>query len=194
MNKSEFLMLTYSPVEIYIMVLKRQIKQFPKHYWYQTDSLIYASKITKYMFSNVLNWCNVEIKENLTKDTFHKNKLGGMLKTLFNSCYFRALENAMPNTFKKWEFKNSSVGNDYWTIETGIEAVKWLVEEKLKLEPGSVPKNIIKQTFIDNNLGSMLAYLFRNSPYLAINSAYPNLYTYKQFNKNRRREYKKKVV
>ena len=35
-----------------------------------------------------------------------------------------------PNKFKPWELK--SAPNNYWNNETTLEAIKWMIEEKLK--------------------------------------------------------------
>lgn len=43
---------------------------------------------------------------------------------------FKTLNSACPNKFKPWELKQ--VPNSYWTLERGLEATKWPIEEKLK--------------------------------------------------------------
>lgn len=186
MNKSELNIKKYKAIELYQMILKNQLNQFPKKYWVLQDAYINAADVTNYMINNILHWNDEDIRNKLNKSTFHNNKLGGMLKTLFNNNYYPAIDNARPGLFRKWEFKSSSVGNDFWNKDIAIEAIKWSIEEKLKVDFERLPNEIIKQTFVENNLGGMLTQLFNNSPYSAINAAYPGKYTQKQFKRNRR--------
>ena len=66
------------------------------------------------------------------------------------------------------------VANNYWTIDKGIEATKYLIETKLKWNREDICNNYCKQIFIDNDLYGMIQVCFNASPFLAINSTYPN--------------------
>ena len=53
-----------------------------------------------------------------------------MLLLCFNNSPYDALNSVYPNKFKLWELKKINKG--IWNKEMGKEAVKWLIEEKLK--------------------------------------------------------------
>ena len=69
----------------------------------------------------------------------------------------------------------------YWTKETAVEATIWLIEEKLKCSEEDNVKKLSQKTFYDNGLRGMLTQVFVNSPYAAINNAYPGKYAKSDF-------------
>ena len=76
-----------------------------------------------------------------------------------------------------------------WKAEKAIEAVKWLIEEKLKWSDEEIETNLSIKVFDDNYLGGMLQRFCNNSPARALELAYPN----KKFElKNRRNDYLRK--
>ena len=102
-----------------------------------------------------------------------------MLVACFKDSPYQAINTAYPDKFKEWEFKNTS--RDFWTKDKGIEATKWLVEEKLKLTDEELKEQLSQKLFIDNNLGGMLYTCFNSSPYKAINETYPNKFKPEDF-------------
>ncbi|MBU3145845.1 hypothetical protein [Clostridium sp. CF012] len=66
------------------------------------------------------------------------------------------------------------IPNKYWTLETGIEATKWLVEEKLKLSTYDINKKLSRNVFNEYGLGGMLRRCFNRSVFKALNSTYPD--------------------
>ena len=121
-------------VDVYKMVLKGDIiKQFPKGFWQQPEAKQNAAKCTRYLIEEILKYDDEKIKEKNSVSLFSKNKLSGMLAICFNNSPYEAINNAYPNKYKEWEFKNVPLG--YWeNKENGIKATKWLIEEKLKLD------------------------------------------------------------
>lgn len=169
------------PVEIYKMVLIGKVmKKFPNGFWQRPEAIENAKQCTKYLIENILKLSEDDFRENLTFKTFLKYKLCGMLKIVFDNKPYAAINALYPDKFKRWEFQ---VENKYWTYETGIEATKWLVEEKLKLSDDELKDQLSKKLFLDNNLDSMLNYAFNNSPYNAINAVYPNKFYPWEFKK-----------
>ena len=102
-----------------------------------------------------------------------------MLQFCFNGSPYQALNTTYPNKFKEWEFKNVPI--NFWNKEKGIEATKWLIEEKLKLTDEELKEQLSVNLFKDNNLGGMLRSCFNDSPYRAINSTYPNRFKPEDF-------------
>lgn len=54
--------------------------------------------------------------------------------------------------------------------------VKYLIEEKLKWNEEDIKNNLTRKVFREYKLGGMLTHLFNDSPYLAIDTAYPKKY------------------
>ena len=138
----------------------------PKYFW----NLKTASDATRWLIEEKLKWSDDDIKHKLSKNTFRKNSLGGMLAVLFNDSPYRAIENAYPGKFKPWELP--SVPKKIWNVETAREATIWLIEEKLKWSDDDIKEKLSANTFIKNSLTSIIS-LFNGSPYLAIENAYP---------------------
>jgi hypothetical protein len=130
-----------------------------------------AGEITKYLFENILQWTEEDIKKKLKNSIFAKNKLGAMLLTVFNNSYQKALNNAYPNKYKEWELP--IVTNGFWTEDKTIEAIKWLLEEKLKWSYNDVINNLSVKTLREYNLSKIL-HLYRGSIYKLLIKAYPN--------------------
>lgn len=160
-------------VEVYKLVLEGcVVKKFPDGYWRNGDSKKNATKCTKYLVEEILGYSDKELKENCTKEMFVKNKLGGMLQYYFKNSPYNAINNAYPGKFKEWEFKYVPMG--YWRDkENAINAIKWMIEEKLKYSDKELKENLTYNTFRSYGLAGMMQHCFNNSPYNAINSAYP---------------------
>ena len=138
----------------------------PKYFW----NMETAREATIWLIEEKLKWSDDDIKNKLSKNTFRKNSLGGMLAVLFNDSPYRAIENAYPGKFKPWELP--SVPKKIWNVETAREATIWLIEEKLKWSDDDIKEKLSANTFIKNSLTSIIS-LFNGSPYLAIENAYP---------------------
>ena len=129
-----------------------------------------AKEATIWLIEEKLKWNDDDIKEKLSANTFIKNSLTSII-SLFNGSPYLAIENAYPGKFKPWELP--SVPKKNWNVKTAREATIWLIEEKLKWSDEDIKEKLSANTFIKNSLGGMLTILFNNSPYLAIENAYP---------------------
>ena len=97
-----------------------------------------------------------------------------MLFSCFNDSLYQAINAAYPEKFKPWEL--NCVPRGYWgNIENGIEATRWLFEEKLKLSDEEIKSQISRKLFEDNGLDGMLQQCFSGSPSKALNSVYPDI-------------------
>ena len=95
-----------------------------------------------------------------------------MLQQYCNSSFYQAISITYPSKFKEWEF--NLVPQGFWSKEKGIEATRWLVEEKLKLSDNELIEKLSRASFIDNGLQGMLTICFNNSYKRAIQEAYPD--------------------
>ena len=161
-------------VEMYKEKLKGTRKIFARGVWQGPNAIPNAVKVTKYLIEEELKLSDKELKEKLSLKLFYGNSLGGMLNTCFNDSPYQAINTAYPNKFKEWEFKMPPI--NFCSKEKGIEATKWLVEEKLKLTDDDLKEQLSYKLFMDNGLGGILRYCSNGSIYQAINTAYPNKY------------------
>lgn len=95
-----------------------------------------------------------------------------MLCRAFNASAPLALTSAYPN-IKMWMCKQ--VSNNYWNMETGVEATKWLIEKKLKLSKEYDLNKIRYRSFSNNGLTAMLKICFGGLHKEAPKVVYPNL-------------------
>ena len=162
--------------EYYLEDVLRFGKRFPSGCWKYFDKINYedAAIVTRIMIEEVLQWSEEEMFEKLRHKTFSDNKLSGMLQIVFNNSPYEAINSAYPGKYKPWQFEY--VPNSYWTLEKGIEATKWLIEEKLKWTDEEVAEKLTQKSFFENGLSGMLELVFNSSPYEAINGAYPGKY------------------
>jgi len=76
---------------------------------------------------------------------------------------------------------------DFWkkpeALDNANKIIIYLIEEKLKLTDDELKKELSAEMFKDTRLYSMLHDKFNNSPYDAINSAYPNKFKRWEFNR-----------
>lgn len=162
-----------SPIEIFEMILSKQIKRFPPNFWKNDFSLDYAEELGKYVIEKFLNNDDVLILENYGNGFINKVHLHSALK-LFNGCAFEYIDFLYPNRFKAWQFK--SCPNAYWNSQTAIEATKWLIEECLKWDDYDVKTKVDSNIFNLYKLNGMLSTVYNDSVFSAINTAYPNRY------------------
>ena len=159
-------------IEMYKEILKGTRKKFVNGTWQRPDAIPNAIKVIKYLIEEKLKLTDEELKNQLSAKLLKDNKLGGMLYCCFGESPYLAINTTYPNKFKEWEFKRTP--NDFWNKEKGIEATKWLIEEKLKLTDNELKEQLSIKLFEDNGLIGMLHYCFKDSPYKAINATYPN--------------------
>lgn len=91
---------------------------------------------------------------------------------------------ASGNIHKEWQF----IKINSWTDEKVVEAVKWLIEEKLKWSREEVCENLTADTFYDNDLGGLLSKTCSNSPIVALDKVYPGQYKKEDLKRGERKK------
>ena len=165
-------------LEIYKELLDGKIERFPKGFWDKTWTYKSTAYITRYLIEEILG---IDKTQNIPKivrqEDFREYKLYGMLQTVFHGSYIEAIQNAYPEIFKEWEFKNLPI--TYWNEDNIIKATKWLIEVRLGYKRDKdIVDNISANVFSSNGL----RYLIKNySLYELINKAYPDKFKSWQF-------------
>ena len=145
-----------------------ELKNIEKSFWHDLKN---CAEATKWLIEEKLKWDDEQIKMLFKKEVLTQYGFSGMLKT-FKDSPSAIINNAYPQKFKPWEF--ISTPKNYWNIDTGVEATKWLIEEKLGWPLETIKARLDEKTFINNNLGGMIKIVFRGSPFLAVKAAYPD--------------------
>jgi len=143
-------------------------KRYPMGFWYKER----IREATKWMIEEKLKWTDADIKNKLSTYTFREYKLLDALRNYYGGSFYKIINDIYPDKFKPWEFKKAP--NNFMTLENGIAATKWMIEEKLKWSDDDIRENLSQLTFKDNGLISMLSITFHGSPFTAINFTYPD--------------------
>lgn len=168
-----------SPFAVINFTYPNKIKEWeltccPMNYWTFENCI----NVTEYLIEKD-NWTDEDLKTRPISDLLNKynvitiyNKFNGSPYALINAVY--------PNKFKPWELLYTP--KNYWNLDTGKEAVKWLLEEKLKWTDNTILKNYSYQLFKDYKLVAMLNLVFDCSPFKAISETYPGRFKEEDFN------------
>lgn len=157
-------------IEVYEMVLKNEIKQFPSRFW-QDISDLELKELLKYFFETKLEWTIDDIKNNMNSYIFGEYKLSGMAQTIFEGSPFKVVDFTYPNKIKEWELNWATL--NYWTMDKCIEVTKEILkkeewtEEDIKTKPvyELLKKYGVTTIYVSN---------FNGTSYNLINAIYPN--------------------
>lgn len=164
--------ITLSAVDVYKLVLEgKHLKVFPRGFWQRPEAEQNAIECVRFLIEDIKEIKEENICDVVNAKFFKQNKLGGMLMIVFKDSPFSVINSVYPNKFKPW---NINASHKFWTPETGIEATKWMIEEYLKWNDSDIKTKLSKHTFEEAKLKGMLSGLYNNSPYRAINEAYPD--------------------
>ena len=163
-------------IDLYEGILSRKMKKFPSGFWKEPEHKEVAALLTRHLLEERLKWDKNTIKKQVSQTTFNKHKLSGMLAIVFKGSVWDVINNAYPNEFKPWELLR--VPKNYWEgdvgIANGIAATRWLIEDVLNWDCERVKKEISIYHFKKHRLIGMLRHVFSDSPFNALNAAYPN--------------------
>lgn len=140
----------------------------PRGYWTKETKI----KVGKWFIEEKLKWDRQTIVDRFSTQTFRENDMMSMYLHCFNGNPFKLLEAIYPGEYQPWEL--TQIAKGYWTRKTAIKATRWLVEEKLKLNP--VADNLLSidyETFMEYGLGTPLHYYYSKNPKRALTAAYP---------------------
>lgn len=144
-------------ITIYEDLLSGKTRSFPNYTWAPHNGGFDTFKrLFRYLILEKLNLSRDEVLAVLEKRFFRKWKLYGGLSVLFNSSPIKALQFAFPEwEVQPWE-GTISIASNYWTNEQNrIDAVRWVVLEKLKWDKETFINNFTFEFFKENKLTSL---------------------------------------
>ncbi|QSO52929.1 hypothetical protein JZ785_03120 [Alicyclobacillus curvatus] len=106
-----------------------------------------------------------------------------LLFTIYRGSPFHALKDA--GFYQERPWLTGHTPNGYWQGPTGrmhaIAAVRWLIEDQLRLTMDEIPIKVRFRDFKEHGLPTMIKSVFSGSPFLAIDAAYPGQFERWQF-------------
>lgn len=167
-----------SPYEAIMSLYPNQFKPYelsctPNKIWEDKDNRILAMD---WLINTKLKWTDEDIINKYNNKILIENKLEGLLLVVKGNA-FLLLDEYMPNKFKESELKYSNYSINYWKDKQNrIKAIKNMIENVLKWNEIQIKKDLSIKTFKENNLDILLEYYYDNTPYKALQEAYPNIY------------------
>ena len=160
-------------IEVYKLVLSgRELKVFPPHFWSRPEAEKNAIDCFNYLIEEILHLDKSDIPSTITKKLLMQYSLSGMLGLVFNGSIYEMVNTTYPNLFKPWDFQRPPRG--YWeNRDNCIYAIKWLLEEKLKLTDDEIKEKYCANLFHEHRIAGALVRGFSGSPFKAIDAAYP---------------------
>ncbi|HDR7454959.1 TPA: hypothetical protein QCX53_005085 [Bacillus cereus] len=138
---------------------------------------------TKQKALKALRW-TIEVKEQLTHEELKKtysrkwikqHKMIVPLNRFWNNSPYRMLNDLYPGRFKEWEL--SVTPHKYWTKQRGLEALRWIIEEKEQLTHEELLKIYTCKWLIKIGLKTPLEKFWNSSSYAMLNDLYPNQFS-----------------
>jgi hypothetical protein len=141
----------------------------PENYWTQEKNRIDA---LKYVFEVELQLSLDDIKEKLNWEIMREHGLFTLVSyyhNLYNIC-----DALYPGKIKPWELRHSEVSDYFWqNISNRKMAVRWLVQEKLKLKYTQVSSRLRKEHFSQYGLSALFFNEYNGSIKRVIKEAFP---------------------
>ncbi len=137
------------------------------------DALKRSRLIIRFLIKDFLQMDAQDLLQNSDSTFFIRYKIQNIYR-YFNYSVNRLLQNAFPEQIAPW--MSSRIPENYWEKgENRLQAIRWLVEEKLQLNPEILKKSSIsKKDFAQNGLSYLFANYY-NAVSRALQAAYPHL-------------------
>ncbi len=132
----------------------------------------------RFLVEKVLGLDPETAPEQVNYYTFVEHGLQRMLWIHYRNSPASAVIDAYHGKIRAFQFRERPYG--YWHGAKGrqraIEAIRWLVEEKLRIPVDEIPGKINTDLLEEHGLETPMNLVFRGSPYELINAAYPGMF------------------
>jgi len=160
-------------VSVYEDVSTKRRRRFPNNFFEGATGKQRAGTITRYLLEDKLQIAVEDIPRAIHKKLFYDNGLTWMLGSCFDWSPYKAIDNAYPGRFHKWQFNVKGMWQGPDRFKLAAEATRWMIEEREGCSVDEIPQRISATTFGKYNLRGMLSVCFRGSFFRAIENAYP---------------------
>lgn len=164
---------TSAVIQVYEDVFGGRRRRFPNNFFHGDLGRARAGAITRYLLEDKLRIGVDDIPRAIHKKLFYENGLTWMLGSCFDWSPYKAIDNAYPGEFHKWQFNVKGMWQGPERFRLAGEATRWMIEEKERVDVEEIPQRISATTFGKHNLRGMLSVCFKGSFFRAIENAYP---------------------
>ncbi len=161
-------------IQVYEDVFANRRRRFPNNFFHGDLGRARAAVITRYLLEDKLGIDVEDVPRMIHKKLFYENGLTWMLGSCFDWSPYKAIDNAYPGKFHKWQFNVKGMWQGPERFRLAAEATRWMIEEKERVPVDQIPQRISATTFGKYNLRGMLSVCFKGSFFRAIENAYPN--------------------
>ena len=127
------------------------------------------------------------IRKVVTKSSMEKYGLRGLMARFDNNLY-KLYSTLFSEQILPWTLNSSKEPWKKNPIETASNAIRWLFDDYLKIPIEEIPEYATCKLFWDVGFSGILTNKkigFNSSPYAAVNSAYPEIFSKDKFNRKR---------
>lgn len=164
---------TAQVIQVYDDVFASRRRRFPNNFFQGESGKERAAMITRYLLEDKLGIRVEDIPKAIHKKLFYENGLTWMLGSCFDWSPYKAIDNAYPGRFRKWQFNVKGMWQGVNCLRLAAEATRWMIEEMERVPVDEIPERICATTFGKYNLRGMLSVCFKGSFFKAIENAYP---------------------
>jgi hypothetical protein len=161
-------------IQVYEDVFGNRRRRFPNNFFHGDLGRSRAGVITRYLLEDKLGIAVDDVPRTIHKKLFYENGLTWMLGSCFDWSPYKAIDNAYPGKFHKWQFNVKGMWQGSEKFRLAAEATRWMIEEREGVPVDEIPQRISATTFGKYNLRGMLSVCFKGSFFRAIENAYPN--------------------
>ncbi|MBN1408375.1 MAG: DUF4046 domain-containing protein [Calditrichaceae bacterium] len=160
-------------INIYKNVYLGIDRAFPLSFLKKNDSSR-AAILTRFLIEEILEKNPKDVLEKEDETFFIRHKLQNVYR-MFNYSANRVLANAYPELIHPW--LSSKTPENYWEDPSNrIQAIQWLVEDRMKISPDKLYANSLSRKYFAGNGLSYMFNRYYNSVSKALNDAYPHLH------------------
>ena len=160
-------------IQVYEDVFAGRRRRFPNNFFRGPEGRGRAGVITRYLLEEKLGIKVDDIPRAIHKKLFYDNGLTWMLGSCFDWSPYKAIDNAYPERFHKWQFNVKGMWQGPERFRLAAEATRWMIQDVERVTVDDIPQRISATTFGKYNLRGMLSVCFRGSFFRAIENAYP---------------------
>lgn len=157
-------------LKLYQSILDGEVSKFPANYWKASDNREKAIECFKYLIEEVLKYKEDDFK-NLNYALLKKYKLKTPLANVYENSVYKMLSDVYPGI--KPYCLDVSPRCYYDDKENRLDAIRWLIEDKLKIEPEHALDVIEPKMFDDYGI-RMAKDKHKGGVYALVKEAYPD--------------------
>lgn len=136
-----------------------EFKKVPNGYWTKGKAL----QALKWLIEEEEKLSSQKLLQIYGQKWLNERRLSAPLRVLWNGSPYAMINDLYPNRFKEWEFTKAP--NKFWTKEKALQALKWTIEKKEKLNSEQL-KNIYENKWLkQSRLRGACQLYWNDSPY-----------------------------